>query len=299
MKKILAYHSNQKYSTQTANNNNSAHSCSINETIKKNNISSNYEISLTPENVNINNTLSIAEKNESRIKQLSDCKYCNETKPLRSHHCTICDLCVLKMDHHCPWINNCVGQNNHRYFVLFLTHTFFGCLFVLFIGLPIIFNSSIKKTQEYNFIFVLCLAGTFLLVFFNAWNWFLIFKGYTTIEFWSNQAFVNKGKLNLNEFYMSNWKENIFLVFGTKSLFQAVFLPSIRKLPYSGLEWTKMVYPSYQLEIRDLNEEQDLNIIVGKVDGNSDSDCIYDHFNNHDNYSKANNYNKNKYLDIV
>jgi len=138
-----------------------------------------------------------------------------------------------------------------------------------------------------------------LLVFFNAWNWFLIFKGYTTIEFWSNQAFVNKGKLNLNEFYMSNWKENIFLVFGTKSLFQAVFLPSIRKLPYSGLEWTKMVYPSYQLEIRDLNEEQDLNIIVGKVDGNSDSDCIYDHFNNNDNNSKANNYNKNKYLDIV
>ena len=43
------------------------------------------------------------------------CKYCNEIKPLRTHHCSICCSCVFKMDHHCPWINNCIGLNNHRY----------------------------------------------------------------------------------------------------------------------------------------------------------------------------------------
>jgi len=197
------------------------------------------------------------------------------------------------MDHHCPWINNCVGQNNHRYFVLFLTHTLFGCLFVLLIGLPIIFNSQIKKTEEYNFIFILCFAGTFLLIFFNSWNWFLILKGYTTIEFWTNQALSsNKSKLNLNEYYMSNWQDNLFLVFGTKSIFKAVFLPSIRKLPFSGLEWTQMVYPSFKLEIMDLNEEQDLNILLGQGEDNFDVKCNNSSFNDVDK-------NNIQYLDLV
>jgi hypothetical protein len=31
------------------------------------------------------------------------CKKCNFSKPLRTHHCSICNRCVLKMDHHCPW----------------------------------------------------------------------------------------------------------------------------------------------------------------------------------------------------
>lgn len=31
------------------------------------------------------------------------CKKCNYSKPKRTHHCSICNACVLKMDHHCPW----------------------------------------------------------------------------------------------------------------------------------------------------------------------------------------------------
>ena len=41
-------------------------------------------------------------------------------KPARSHHCSVCNTCVMVMDHHCPWINNCVGQENMRYFLLFI-----------------------------------------------------------------------------------------------------------------------------------------------------------------------------------
>ena len=59
----------------------------------------------------------------------SICKICNEIKPLRTHHCSICGSCVFKMDHHCPWINNCIGQNNHRYFLLFLVHVFLYSIF--------------------------------------------------------------------------------------------------------------------------------------------------------------------------
>lgn len=53
-------------------------------------------------------------------------------KPVRTHHCKICNKCVLKMDHHCPWINNCVGQRNYGYFVQFLFFTVAGSL--LFAG---------------------------------------------------------------------------------------------------------------------------------------------------------------------
>lgn len=44
------------------------------------------------------------------------CKKCSHYKPPRSHHCRMCDRCVLRMDHHCPWVNNCIGHCNYKPF---------------------------------------------------------------------------------------------------------------------------------------------------------------------------------------
>jgi len=30
------------------------------------------------------------------------CPKCGETKPERTHHCRVCNRCILKYDHHCP-----------------------------------------------------------------------------------------------------------------------------------------------------------------------------------------------------
>nr|XP_006630367.2 PREDICTED: probable palmitoyltransferase ZDHHC16 isoform X1 [Lepisosteus oculatus]XP_015201879.1 PREDICTED: probable palmitoyltransferase ZDHHC16 isoform X1 [Lepisosteus oculatus] len=63
------------------------------------------------------------------IPSVSVCKKCITPKPARTHHCSICNRCILKMDHHCPWLNNCVGHFNHRYFFSFCLFMTMGCVY--------------------------------------------------------------------------------------------------------------------------------------------------------------------------
>ncbi|KAG7462490.1 hypothetical protein MATL_G00185400 [Megalops atlanticus] len=63
------------------------------------------------------------------VPAVSICKKCIIPKPARTHHCGICNTCILKMDHHCPWLNNCVGHFNHRYFFSFCLYMTLGCVY--------------------------------------------------------------------------------------------------------------------------------------------------------------------------
>ncbi|KAF8790802.1 palmitoyltransferase ZDHHC16-like [Argiope bruennichi] len=71
---------------------------------------------------------------------VSICKRCIAPKPPRTHHCIVCNRCILKMDHHCPWLNNCVGHFNHRYFFMFCAYACTGIVFVIVFGIPVAYD---------------------------------------------------------------------------------------------------------------------------------------------------------------
>lgn len=59
---------------------------------------------------------------DSQHKESKTCLHCNNWKPERTHHCSVCKMCVAKMDHHCPWLGNCVGFHNFKTFFLFCVY---------------------------------------------------------------------------------------------------------------------------------------------------------------------------------
>lgn len=74
---------------------------------------------------------------EQTFNAVSICKRCLCPKPPRTHHCSICNRCILKFDHHCPWLNQCIGHYNHRYFFLYMIYTVIGVTFVMLFGIGI------------------------------------------------------------------------------------------------------------------------------------------------------------------
>lgn len=73
---------------------------------------------------------------EWKIDRLQPCNRCTtkertQYRPMRAHHCRVCNKCVLKMDHHCHWLNNCVGYRNYKYFFLACVYTMIGTAYAM------------------------------------------------------------------------------------------------------------------------------------------------------------------------
>eukprot|EP00741_Cyanophora_paradoxa_P008240 tig00000135_g7971.t1 len=116
------------------------------------------------------------------------CRKCNRPKPPRAHHCRTCKTCVLRMDHHCPWINNCVGENNHKFFMLFLFYLACLCIYMPFTvrrafvqALRTAASDTAATHILYAVVLATCLAVALLL--FIGFHLFLVSTARTTIEF--------------------------------------------------------------------------------------------------------------------
>ncbi|GAA0145425.1 protein modifying enzyme [Lithospermum erythrorhizon] len=170
------------------------------------------------------------------------CRKCNQLKPPRCHHCSVCGRCVLKMDHHCVWVVNCVGALNYKYFLLFLFYTFLETTlvslsllqhFIAFFGDGEISGSP--GTLATTFLsFVLNLAFALSVMGFLIMHISLVAGNRTTIEAYEKRT-APKWRYDLGR------RRNFEQVFGTDKRYW--FVPAyseedIRRIPaLQGLEY--------------------------------------------------------------
>ena len=144
------------------------------------------------------------------------CSTCNELKPARTHHCSVCDTCVFQMSHHCPFTNNCVGLENQRFFLLFIFYSLLGCLYYV-ITIMTVWNNHLyyENKDLMTFLLIFDNCSVICLFIINVWSWFLAAAGLTTIEFISRQIGF---KANYYDFSFMHADDNLFKIFGTKSI---------------------------------------------------------------------------------
>ncbi|XP_037322111.2 palmitoyltransferase ZDHHC16A isoform X3 [Pungitius pungitius] len=199
------------------------------------------------------------EKNSSPF--VAVCKKCIIPKPARTHHCGICNRCILKMDHHCPWLNNCVGHFNHRYFFSFCVALAVGCVYCSISGRDLFIEaySAIETNYQTSapphtfkeklihksiiYMWVLTSTVAVALGSLTLWHAVLISRGETSIERHINSKernrVVKRGGVYRNPFNhgrLNNWK--IFLgVEKTSHWLTRVLLPSGHAPLGDGLQW--------------------------------------------------------------
>ncbi|XP_005994914.1 palmitoyltransferase ZDHHC16 isoform X1 [Latimeria chalumnae] len=212
------------------------------------------------------------------IPSVSICRKCIAPKPARTHHCSICNRCILKMDHHCPWLNNCVGHYNHRYFFSFCLFMTLGCIYCSVSSREMFREaySAIEKMKGYAkeklhmainetyyqtppppytfrekmfhkcivYLFVLCSSVTLALGALALWHGLLITRGETSIERHINkkekQRLQKKGRIYRNP-YNYGRLDNWRVFFGVETRrhwITRVLLPSSHLPCGDGLTWT-------------------------------------------------------------
>ncbi|KAK1325766.1 putative S-acyltransferase [Acorus calamus] len=181
----------------------------------------------------------IGEPTNTRVRY---CRKCNQLKPPRCHHCSVCGRCILKMDHHCVWVVNCVGALNYKYFLLFLFYTFLETTVVTLSLLPhfIAFftDGEIPGTPgslATTFLaFVLNLAFALSVLGFLIMHISLVAGNTTTIEAYEKKT-TPKWRYDLGR------RKNFEQVFGTDKKYW--FIPGyseedLRRMPaLQGLEY--------------------------------------------------------------
>jgi len=118
------------------------------------------------------------------------CKKCFKKRTIRTHHCYVCNKCVINMDHHCPVVNNCVSSRNNKHFILFLLYLFTGSIYGKFYILPTdpsiifpLYQQGVAVIEFYKLLYSLVEIAILLSAIVLVFQFYLISTGQRTSEF--------------------------------------------------------------------------------------------------------------------
>jgi|EP01049_Picozoa_sp_SAG25_P011554 hypothetical protein len=75
------------------------------------------------------------------------CNTCRLLRPPRSHHCRVCDICVVRFDHHCVWLNTCIAAKNLRWFLAFVGWHALLCIYGAVFTFVLIYHIAVKIAE--------------------------------------------------------------------------------------------------------------------------------------------------------
>ena len=172
---------------------------------------------------------------------------CNVFKPMRCHHCSMCNRCVLNMDHHCPWINSCIGFYNRKFFIQMVFYLIIAIISTIianfFNTYNLVYETALNyKKVEFNFIFgikvlytiiyIIDLVMSVILSQFFKFHIMLILENKTTIE-----TLDHKGKEFHSKYDKGKWN-NWYEVMGiTKWLWFFPLKMYQGKPKGNGIDW--------------------------------------------------------------
>ena len=117
------------------------------------------------------------------------CRKCNTLKPVRTHHCSICDSCNLQMDRnysliidHCPWMGTCIGHHNRRFFIKFLTYLVLACLLVMSLINALLLPRKFFPYGLDDEVYMFMLSIGVVIGLFGLYHWVIALIGRTTLE---------------------------------------------------------------------------------------------------------------------
>ncbi|KAI0272925.1 zf-DHHC-domain-containing protein [Russula aff. rugulosa BPL654] len=187
---------------------------------------------------------------------ITTCTKCGKNKPERTHHCRVCNRCVLKFDHHCPVrINQCVGLYNERHFALFMAYVSLASFCFVAFGWPHLATAlgfDFDVTWEhrmspllFTIIYLMCIMMCLAVGALFAWQLWSVAIGETAVENYDHEYYrkvaSSRGETFQNSYDLGKMN-NLRLFFnvgiGGYPIY-TLFLP-LRVPPYTdGHSWAR------------------------------------------------------------
>ncbi|XP_055346063.1 palmitoyltransferase ZDHHC20-B-like [Paramacrobiotus metropolitanus] len=145
------------------------------------------------------------------------CEKCFLIKPDRSHHCSVCERCILKMDHHWIRVMNSTGFDNYKFFVLFLGYAVCFCLYTALTDLPYFIrfwrDELTGSGNKFHILFLFFVSAMFMisLITLLSYHIYLTLVNRSTIESYRSPIFA--GGIDKNGFHLGHYN-NFTQIFG-------------------------------------------------------------------------------------